>query len=210
MDVTLSAVVGRTTGSRSSRRLRREGKVPGVLYGLDKAEVSVAVEHRSLRQALTTEAGLNALITMEVDGESELCLVRDLQRHPVRNDVIHVDFLRVDAHAEIQVDVPVVLEGEPRKVLSEQGVVDQVLYHLSLFAKADAIPNEILVDISELEVGETIVVGDITLPTGARTELEPDEAVVTASVTREEVIEEPEEDTVDDEATEAEASSDQE
>ncbi|MFA5565431.1 MAG: 50S ribosomal protein L25 [Acidimicrobiia bacterium] len=209
MDVTLSAAVGRTTGSRSSRRLRREGKVPGVLYGLGKDDVSVAVEYRALRQALTTDAGLNALITMSVDGNNELCIVRDLQRHPVRNEVIHVDFVRVDAHAEIQIDVPVVLEGEPRKVLSEQGVVDQVLYHLAVYAKADAIPNELVVDISELEIGETIIVADVSLPVGARTEVDPEEVVVTASITRAEV-EVTEDEETDEEAPAEEAASDEE
>ena len=80
MDVTLTATVGRTTGSRPSNRLRAEGKVPGVLYGLGKDTITLDVDHRSLRQALTTDASLNAVITLEVDGNSELCIVRELQR----------------------------------------------------------------------------------------------------------------------------------
>lgn len=184
MDVTLTATVGRTTGSRPSNRLRTEGQIPGVLYGLGKDAITLHVDRRSLRQALTTDASLNAIITLEVDGEEELCIVRELQRHPVRNDVTHVDFVRVDPNAEILVEVPLVLEGEAKEVLSEQGVVDQVHYTLSVYAKPNAIPNELTIDISDLKVGETITVADLTLPAGARTEVEPDEVVVTASVTR--------------------------
>lgn len=184
MDVTLTATVGRTTGSRPSNRLRVEGKVPGVLYGLGRDNVTLAVDHRELRQALTTDAGLNAIITMEVDGASELCIVRELQRDPVRNDVTHVDFIRVDPDAEILVEVPLVLEGEAKKVLSEQGVVDQIHYTLSVYAKPNAIPNELVIDVSELEVGETITVADVALPAGTRTEIDPEDVIVTASVTR--------------------------
>jgi large subunit ribosomal protein L25 len=184
MDVTISATVGRTTGSRPSNRLRTEGQVPGVLYGLGKDNVTLAVDYRSLRSALTTDAGLNAIITMDVDGASELCIVRDLQRHPVRQEVTHVDFVRVDPDAEILVEVPIVLEGEAKQVHDEQGVVDQVAYTLSVYAKPNAIPNEVTVNIDDLAVGDTLQVSDITLPAGARTEADPDEVIVTASVTR--------------------------
>jgi large subunit ribosomal protein L25 len=184
MDVTLTATVGRPTGSRPSNRLRAEGQIPGVLYGLGKEAITLAVDRRSLRQALTTDASLNAIITLDVDGTEELCIVRELQRHPVRNDVTHVDFIRVDANVEILVEVPLVLEGEAKEVLSEQGVVDQVHYTLSVYAKPNAIPNELTIDVSDLKVGDTITVADVTLPAGARTEAEPDEVLVTASVTR--------------------------
>jgi large subunit ribosomal protein L25 len=184
MDVTISATVGRTTGSRPSNRLRTEGQIPGVLYGLGRDNVTLSVDYRSLRSALTTDAGLNAIITMDVDGASELCIVRDLQRDPVRQDVTHVDFVRVDPDAEILVEVPIVLEGEAKKVHDEQGVVDQVAYTLSVYAKPNAIPNEVTLNIDELAVGDTMHVSDITLPAGARTEADPDEVIVTASVTR--------------------------
>ncbi|MGY6501382.1 MAG: 50S ribosomal protein L25 [Acidimicrobiales bacterium] len=187
MDVTLTATTGRTTGSRPSKRLRAEGKIPGTLYGFDRDATSVVVDHRELRQALTTDASLNAIITLQIDGTDELCIVRELQRHPVRNDVIHVDFIRVDADAEILVEVPIVLEGEAKDVLAEQGVIDQVAYTLSVYAKPNAIPNEVTLDISNLQVGDSLRVEDLTLPAGARTEADPEEPLVNASVTRAEV-----------------------
>jgi large subunit ribosomal protein L25 len=180
----LMTETGRPLGSSASRRLRREAKVPGVLYGLDADPISLAVNYSELRQVLSTDAGLNALISLEVDGQRHLSLVKELQRHPVRDEVIHVDFVRIDATAELSVDVPIVLEGEARKVTDENGMVDQTLFMLTIFSSPDAIPNELLVDISELELNGAIRVGDIALPTGVRTEVDPEETVAIGAVTR--------------------------
>ena len=182
-EITLQATTGRPTGSRASGRLRAEGKVPGTVYGLDKDPQSVAVVWRELRAALVTDAGLNALIDLHVDGaKGDLVIVKELQRHPVRRDVLHVDFLRVDADELIAMDVPIVLEGEASKVLAADGVVDQALHHLGVSSKPSDIPNEILVDVSELEVGDVIRIGDLQLPSGVTTDSDPEMAVVTASI----------------------------
>jgi large subunit ribosomal protein L25 len=183
-EITVHADTGRPTGSRASGRLRAEGKVPAVVYGLGKDPQPVAVAWRDLRHALTGEAGLNALIDLHVDGASgDLVIVKEMQRHPVRRDVLHVDFLRVSRDVAITVEVPIVLHGEATKVLTNDGQVDHVLYHLGISAKPADIPNEISVDISELEIGDAIRVGDLTLPAGVSTDADPEDAVVTASVT---------------------------
>lgn len=184
MDVTLTAETGRPTGSRSSRRLLRDGKVPGVVYGLDQDTVTVAVEWPDLRTALTTEAGLNALITLEVDGSEDLTIIKDLQRDPVRRDVVHVDFLRVSRDVEIEVEVPIVLEGHAEKVEREDGTVAHLLFTLSVYAKPGSIPNELTVDVSEMELHDSIRVADLNLPSGVRTEIDEDEVVVSAQVSR--------------------------
>src|SRR5690606_33161250 len=88
--IILTAETGRPTGSRSSRRLRAEGKIPAVVYGLDTEPKPIAVEWSALRAALVTDAGMNALIDLDVDGEKKLTMVYDMQRHPVRRDVTHV------------------------------------------------------------------------------------------------------------------------
>jgi large subunit ribosomal protein L25 len=185
-EITLQAETGRTTGSRPSGRLRGEGKVPGVVYGLGQEPQSVAVVWRDLRHALTGEAGLNALIDLHIDGASgDLVIVKEMQRHPVRRDVLHVDFLRVSRDQAITVEVPVVLHGEAQNVLSNDGVVDHVLYTLAISAKPADIPNEISVDITALQIGEAIRVGDLTLPDGVTTDVDPEDAIVTASVAQE-------------------------
>jgi large subunit ribosomal protein L25 len=188
-EINLKATTGRELGSGPSKRIRAEGNVPGVVYGLDADPIAVTVEWRPLREALTTEAGLNALIDLDVDGEIALTVVKELQRHPIRGNVLHIDFLRVSADAEITVEVPIVLEGEAKAVLSDGGTVDQLLYALAINAKPADIPNELTVDISGLEVNGAIHVGDIALPAGVSTDVDPEESVV--SGTQAQVAEEP-------------------
>jgi large subunit ribosomal protein L25 len=183
-ELVLTAETGRALGSRASRRIRRDNKVPGVLYGLDMPPVSFALDYSELRRVLTTDAGLNALIQIDVGGERQLSILKDIQRHPVRDEVLHIDFIRIDPNEELQVDVPLILEGDARKVTDESGMVDQTMFSLSVFASPRSIPNEIFVDISGLEINDSVRVSDLPLPSGVRTEVDPDEAVAVASVTR--------------------------
>ena len=179
-EIKLQATTGRSLGSGPSKRIRVEGKVPGVVYGLDADPIPVTVEWKPLREALTTDAGLNALIDLEIDGDVALTIVKELQRHPIKGNVIHLDFLRVSADAEISVDVPVVLTGEAEDVERNDGTVDHLLFALTVNAKPADIPNEIVVDISGLGFDAPIRVGDLTLPAGVTTDVDPEEAVVVA------------------------------
>ena len=181
-EVALRAESGRQEGSRASRRLRADGKVPGVLYGHGAAPRSVAVARRELRQALSTEAGMNALIDLEVDGARHLTIVRDIQRDPVRNRVTHVDFILVSRDEVMTVEVPVVLTGEAEEVRREGGTVDQVLFTLTVSATPGQIPNEVAVDVAGMGIGDTIRVGDLPVPAGVTVELDVDEPVVTATM----------------------------
>ena len=183
-ELLLSAETGRTEGTRPSRRLRREGKVPAVVYGLGVDPLAVAVEWPELRKALTTDLGLNALITLDIDGDQALAVVKDLQRHPVRRDVIHVDFMRVTEDQTIEVEVPVVLEGEARNVTMYDGMIDQSMYTMTVTVRPADAPEQIVVDVTDLELGETIKVGDLTLPAGAVSAMDPDETVAIALITR--------------------------
>lgn len=189
MDVTLTAETGRPSGTRAARRLRREGKIPGVVYGLGREPVAVSVEWPELRVALSTEAGLNALIDLKVAGESALTIVKEIQRDPVKHSVTHVDFIRIDPDAEIEVEVPVVLAGEAEKLGHEGGLVDQLLHSIRIKAKPGAIPNELTADITELTTESAIKVGDIELPPGVSTDVDLDEPVATGYIPRAEVAE---------------------
>lgn len=179
--ITLTAETGRPVGSRSSRRLRAEGKVPGVVYGLGTEPKPVAVEWSALRAALVTDAGMNALIDLDVDGEKNLTMVYDMQRHPVRRDVTHVDFILIDVTKMIDVDVPIVLEDTEGDHLAGL-VVDQQLFSLPISAKPGTIPNELVVSAAALTLDDPIRVGDISLPEGVELNIDPEEAIVTASV----------------------------
>ncbi|MGI8710192.1 MAG: 50S ribosomal protein L25 [Acidimicrobiales bacterium] len=181
-EITLQADTGRPLGSGPARRLRAEGRIPGVVYGLGAEPVAVAVDWKPLRAALTTEAGLNALIDLSVGDETALCVVKELQRHPIRNEVLHIDFLRVSADVAITVDVPIVIEGDAEEVYRNDGTVDHVLFTLAVNAKPGDIPNELVVDVSRLTIGDAVRVSDLPLPSGVTTDVDPEEAVVLAQV----------------------------
>lgn len=183
-EVKLTAESGRTIGSRSSGRLRGEGKIPAVVYGHGITPISVAIDRRALRAALHTDAGHNALINLETDGGSHLTIVKDLQRHPVRNEVVHVDFLVVNRDEVVTIDTPILLEGESAAVKAANGTIDQQLFTLTVNAKPADIPNDITVDVSGLGIGGAIRVGDLQLPAGVTTDVDPEEAIATAQVTR--------------------------
>ncbi len=180
-EIILHATPRPPQGTRPVRRLRAEGKVPGVVYGLGGDPIPLAVDWRDLRAALVTGQGLNAVIHLDIAGETTPTLVKEIQRHKVRRDVLHVDFIRVDLSKPVEVEVPVHLEGEADAVTRENGVVDQVLTSLLINAKPDDIPAALTIDISSLEIGHALRVGDLVLPAGVSTSIDLDEPVVTAS-----------------------------
>ena len=186
----LSVTTGRAEGSRASRRLRTERQVPGVVYGLGADPISVSVDASDLRRALTTDAGLNALLDLDVAGDHEMAVVKDLQRHPVRRDVVHVDFLRVDPEARIEVEVPIHTEGEADKVHQEDGIAVLRLSSLLVSVKPTDIPDEVVVDISELTMDSTITVEDLDLPANVDVVTPGDEVIVSAELTRAALVEE--------------------
>ena len=179
-EITLVAESGRPAGSRPSSRLRAAGRIPGVIYGHGIAPVPVSVDGRSLRAALTTESGLNALLALQVEGDTHLAMAREIQRHPVRGTVLHVDFQVVRRDEVISADVPVSLVGDAVDVRNNDGVVAQEVHSLSVNATPGRIPAVIEVDISGLSIGDAIRVGDLPLPEGVTTDVDPDETVVVA------------------------------
>lgn len=185
-EITLTAIPGRPIGTRPSRRLRAQGKVPAVVYGLGRDPVPVSVEWRELRAALITDAGLNALIDLSIEGEGEaqLSIIKDMRRHPVLHSVDHVDFLLIRRDQEISVDVPIVLEGEADEVTDNQGMIEQPLLALTITSKPGNIPDQLTYDVSGMQIGDTVTVADLTLPPGVTTDVEPEEAVATAQQSR--------------------------
>src|SRR5580658_8179770 len=165
-EVVLAAEVGRPLGSRAVRRLRREGKIPGVIYGHGTEPLPVAVEARELRVALNGEAGANQLLSLETGSGTFLTLARDMQRHPVAQTVTHVDFQIVRRDEVISADVPVVLIGEALEVQHGEGLVDQQMFTLAINALPADIPTSIELDITDLIIGAQLRVSDLTLPAG--------------------------------------------
>lgn len=178
-EITLEAESGRALGSSESKRLRRAGRIPAVVYGHGMEATPVSVDAREFRHALSGPAGINQLLSLKVDGRNHLTLARVLQRHPVRNTVIHIDFQVVRRDEIISADVPIVLTGEA-KAVGSAGVIEHPLNQLTVNAQPSNIPDEITVDVSDLTIGATIRVGDLALPSGVTTDVDPDEPVVLA------------------------------
>jgi large subunit ribosomal protein L25 len=177
-EIVLEAQVGRATGSRESRRLRREGLVPGTVYGHGTEPVSVALNARELRSALSGAAGSNALLSLRAGSQTYLTLARELQRHPVKGSVTHVDLVIVRRDEVISAEVPINLVGEAIEVGHGDGMVEQQLFALPVRALPMDIPNSVELDISELTIGASLRVADIGLPSAVSVDVDPDTTVV--------------------------------
>jgi large subunit ribosomal protein L25 len=180
-DVVLTAEPRSDRGSGAAGRLRRAGRLPAVVYGLGGESTAVTVETHELDLILAH--GVNTLITLRLSGDDQLALARQVQRHPVRGDLVHVDFIRVRTDVAISAEVAIHLEGEAEGTKSG-GVVDQQLFSLHIEAKPQDIPASLTLDVSPLEIGDHLRVSDLSLPVGVTTEVDPDTLVVSVAAPR--------------------------
>ncbi|MEX1004920.1 MAG: 50S ribosomal protein L25 [Acidimicrobiia bacterium] len=194
--ITLRAETGRAIGSRESRRLRREGNVPAIVYGKDIDPISIAVDHRELRAALTTEAGLNALISLEVGGDKILTLPRIVETHPFRREIRHVDFVTVSLTDTVATEIPVHLVGEAEGTIAG-GVLSTARNVVQIEALVTNIPSYVELDISALEIGDALRIGDLPAIEGVTYTEDPEYTVVSITVPAALEAEESEEDDVE-------------
>ncbi|HEV8426215.1 MAG TPA: 50S ribosomal protein L25/general stress protein Ctc [Actinomycetes bacterium] len=164
-------------GKGAARRLRASGRVPAVLYGHGTKPQHLSVDARQFGQALRTDAGVNVLISLEVGRDQHLTLAKEIQRHPVKGTLIHVDFIQVRRGEKVHVQVPVHLVGEAPGVL-EGGIVDQDLYQLNVEAEVTAVPEAVDADVSGLGIGDVLRVADLKAPDGAVILDDPEASVV--------------------------------
>jgi large subunit ribosomal protein L25 len=183
-ETVLTAETGRTAGSSNARRLRAEGKIPAVVYGHGMEPLSIAVDRRELRLALSGGAGLNTILDVTVDGNVYPSIIKDIQRHPVKRSVQHIDFIQVNLNEEIVVAVPVILEGESKEVEQYNGLIDLSMQELEVRTTPRSIPDNIVIDVSEMTMDTVIRVEDVALPAGVVAEAAPDAVVVTVIAMR--------------------------
>ena len=192
-DTNLNASIRTSRGSAESRRMRRAGTVPAVVYGRESEAQAVAVNARELYAILHTEAGLNAVITLDVDGTEITTLAREVQRHPLRGDVTHLDFIRISLTETVAAEVSVDFEGEPVGVRDDGGIVETIQATVNLEALPTAIPSSISLDISELTIGDVLRVSDLPAIEGVQYTDDPEASLVTISVPAAVISEEVEE-----------------
>jgi len=179
-EITLNLESGRPLGTRPSGRLRTAGRIPGVVYGHGMAPIPVSMGARDLRTALTTEAGLNALLSLKIGKTTHLAIAKELQRHPVRQTVTHVDFQVVSRDEIVTAEVRIALVGESEAVHLAGGTVDQEMLSLQIKARPGEVPAVIEIDVSALEVGDSLRVSDLRLPEGVTTDTDLEAAVAIA------------------------------
>jgi len=185
MDHTVvKATEGRSLGSRPSRRLRAEGQLPGVVYGLNKEPQAVSVSYAELRGALSGEAGMNTVLTLDIDGTEQTVLVRSVQRDPIKRMVTHADFMRVESGKKVRVKVPINLVGDATQVTSIGALVEQKRFELELLVSPDSIPLSIEADLSQLTLDSRISVADLNLPEGSTSMISEDISVAAAVISR--------------------------
>jgi large subunit ribosomal protein L25 len=181
---TLSATRRTETGKGVARSLRREGQIPAVIYGHKRDPQPLAIPARDLEKLLTQISADNTVIELGLDGASSRALIREIQRHPFKRNILHVDFQEVVAGEKMTVRVPIRLVGTPVGVRLGGGIVDHTLRELTLSVDPANIPNHIDVDISGLELGGSVHVSEVPVPEGAEVQDEPSAAVVVIATPR--------------------------
>ncbi|MES2289546.1 MAG: 50S ribosomal protein L25/general stress protein Ctc [Pseudomonadota bacterium] len=166
--LTLSAEARETAGKGASRALRREARVPAVIYGAGETPLGIHVEEKALMKALHTGHFMNSVVMIDVGGKPVRTLPKDVAFHPVSERPLHVDFLRISEHAKIHVNVPVHFTNEEASPgIKRGGVLNIVRHDLELICDAAEIPSEIEIDLTGSEVGDSIHISSVKLPKGS-------------------------------------------
>ena len=192
-ETVLQAEAGRRAGSSDARRLRADGKIPAVVYGHGMDPISVSVDRRELRQALSGAAGMNTIVDLTVEGTVYPSLIKDIQRHPVKRSVQHIDFIQVNLNEEVVVSIPIHLEGEAKDVSANGGLVDLTMQELQVRTTPRNIPDGVIIDVSEMTMDTVIRIEDIALPSGVAAEGDADAPVVTVLTMRAPALDDQEE-----------------
>ena len=171
--LTLPAEQRERAGKGASRALRRDGRVPAVIYGDKKIPLSVHVDEKSLAKMLSTGHFMNSVIMIDSGGKKHRTLPKDVQFHPVSSRPIHVDFLRIGEHSTVTVGVPVRFDNEEASPgLKRGGVLNIVRHEIELTCDAAEIPEEIHIDLTGLEIGDSVHISQVKLPKGAKSTIE--------------------------------------
>jgi large subunit ribosomal protein L25 len=188
MSITFKATRREQQGSSASRRLRRAGQLPGILYGGDKEAMPVVMSHNDLFHLLKKESFHSTLLTAEIDGAKETVILRDTQWHPYKPQVLHLDFQRVDAEQILYIKIPLrFINGDLCPAVKLSGcIIAHVMNDLEIKCLPKNLPEHIVVDLTHLEVGQSLHVSNLTLPEGVDLayHTDSDPVVVSAQLSR--------------------------
>ena len=180
----LSATPRSNTGKGSARSLRQQGQIPGVIYGHGRDPQPLAINTRELEKLLDRISAESTVIELSLDGTSARTLIREIQRHPFKRQILHVDFQELVAGEKVTVNIPIVLTGIPDGVRNDGGILDQTMRDLAVEVDPSNIPNHIELDVTSLRIGDSIHVSDIPLPEGVEIAGEASSTVCVVSAPR--------------------------
>jgi large subunit ribosomal protein L25 len=183
-DIVLNVEVRERTGTGGARDARRAGKVPGVLYGGALEPVALAIRANEFRKALHSGKLLGHRVTLKYGDESQPVIAKDIQFHPVTDEPVHFDLYRIDEHQLIKISVPVHFKNqEASPGLKRGGTINIAVHEVELLVPADSIPEELVVDLTGLDIGATIRAADLVLPAGAKLSAHDQDATVASIAT---------------------------
>ena len=189
--VSLSAKTRDTIGTGNARKLRQQGEVPAVIYGHSREAKSLSLNTRDVEKLLSQIAGTSTVVELTVDGKTARTLIREVQRHPFKRQVLHVDFQELVAGEKVTLRVPLRFHGTPVGVRDSGGILEETMHQVSLRVDPASIPDHIDVDVGALTIGHSIHVRDLNLPAGAEVMDEEDATVALVSAPRAVVEETP-------------------
>ena len=179
-------------GKGASRTLRRAGRVPAVLYGADLESIHLSIDAHEAEQLFHSISVDNTIVDLAVDGEKKpfQTLVREIQTHPWRDSLLHVDFLQIQEGVEVDLEIPVELEGVPVGVRLKGGVLEQIIHELEVRCIPSRIPASFVLDVSELDINDSLHVSDIPVTEGVEILMSPEQTICSVAIPR--VVEEAE------------------
>ncbi|HKT09565.1 MAG TPA: 50S ribosomal protein L25/general stress protein Ctc [Gemmatimonadaceae bacterium] len=181
MTATLSASKRSDTGKGAARKLRAAQMIPGVIYGHNREPLALSMSSRELDRLLERIAAETTVVELTIDGTMSRTLIREIQRHPFKREVLHVDFLELVAGEKVTVDLPIVLVGTPEGVRSEGGILDQILREVSVEVDPVNMPSHIELDVSALGINDSLHVSDLKVPEGVELLIDAEATVCVVS-----------------------------
>lgn len=187
----LTAAARSETGKGVARSIRRDGRVPGVIYGHARSAQALTIDAREFERLLERIAAENTVIELTLDGATSRTLIREIQRDPVRQHVLHVDFQELVAGEKVTVHIPIVLQGIPIGVRSAGGILSQVMQELECRVDPANMPSHISVDVTDVAIGHSVHVSEISVPAGVEVLDIGDATIAVVAAPKEEVVEAP-------------------
>lgn len=167
-NATLSANSRAETGKGAARKIRQAGNIPAVIYGHNREPQSLVLNSRETERLVKSISTKSTVIELSIDGKTARTLIREIQRHPFKRTILHIDFQELVAGETVTVKCPIVYVGTPEGVRLEGGILDQIMHELTIQVDPGNIPNHIDVDVSGVKLGKSLHVSDLTLPAGIK------------------------------------------